>query len=440
MKRALIVGVSAVVIATGVVVAIWFLNPKPSEGATIRVLYFSGLPEGQLMKEEFSKFTADTGIEVKFEEVPYDAVRPKAIASVKASHAVYDVMFVDDIWLYEFARNGYVHPLDDLIHRDKVDMDDFFPLVRKAEAELDGTTWLMPQRADVQVLYYRTDLFADKAYQEKFRSKHGAELRLPETWEEYRRVAEFFAEEGKAASPPFFGCAETLKRPHFAFEFFAMRYWSVSGKNFLDERGHPIFDGPEAVTALKLLSDIRQFAAPGSANASHDETVTTFGSGKAALAPQWYAFYPTFRDPKTAVHDKFGVALVPGVKLSGGDIRRTPSVGGGSLGIPKNTSKKEEAWKFIKHMTSREFMGRAAVRGAIVTRQSAYQNPEVEKANPGIPTYLESLKLCWFRPRTDRFVELESAVGLGVSQAFVQELTPEEALRQAFEQTRTFTK
>jgi multiple sugar transport system substrate-binding protein len=421
---------------------IWHaIRPNPDGGRkAIRVIYFSGLPEGELIREELPRFTAENGIEVKFEEVPYDAVRPKAIASLKATKGVYDVMFVDDIWLYEFVRNKYVHPLDDLIRRDEVDMDDFFPLVRKAEAELDGKTWLIPQRADVQVLFYRTDHFADPARRQRFKERYGEDLKVPDTWDEYRQVAEFLAEEGKGASPPFFGCAETLKRPHFAFEFFAMRYWAVSNRNFLDEEGRAVFDTPETVAAMNLLTEVRPFAAPGSANASHDETVTTFGSGKAALALQWYAFYPTFRDAKMAVHDKFGVALVPGVRTTEGEVRRAPSVGGGSLGIASNSTKKEEAWRFIKHMTSKEFMERAAVRGAIVTRQSAYQNADVEKNNPTIPVYLQSLQQCWLRPRTDRFVELESAVGLAVSQAFVGELPSDEAIRQAAKQIETFGK
>jgi multiple sugar transport system substrate-binding protein len=400
------------------------------------VIYFSGLPEGDLIREEIPRFEADTGLTVRFEEVPYDAVRPKEVASVKSREGIYDVMFVDDIWLYEFARNNYVYPLDEFIRRDHVDMDDFFPMCRKAEADLDGKTWLIPQRADVQVLYYRTDLFSDAGLRDQFQQRYSAELKVPETWDDYHRLAQFFSEEGKKASPSYFGTAETLKRPHFAFEFFAMRYWSVADKNFLDDSGQPLFNTPQGTAALQLLVNVRPFAAPGSANASHDETVATFSSGKAALAPEWYAFYPVFKDGKTTIHDKFGVAIVPGVRTPDGQIRHTPSIGGGSLGIAANSANKEGAWEFIKRVTSKEFMAKAAVRGAIVTRQSAYQNPEVEKANPGIPVYVQSLRQSWLRPRTDRFVELESAVGLAVSQSYVGELSPGEALRRAAEQVK----
>src|SRR5262245_32162671 len=123
MNRVWILVVAVVVLVVGVGVGVWWATrPDPSASRPIRVIYFSGLPEGELIREEIPRFEAETGITVKFEEVPYDAVRPKAVASVKAAQGVYDVMFVDDIWLYEFARNKYVHPLDELIRRDKVDM------------------------------------------------------------------------------------------------------------------------------------------------------------------------------------------------------------------------------------------------------------------------------------------------------------------------------
>src|SRR5258708_6101450 len=114
----------------------------------ITVIYFAGLPEGQLIKENIPEFTQKTGIKVNFLEVPYDAVRTKEITSVRQNQGAYDVMYVDDIWLYEYAKQGIVIPLDDYVNRDsaEVDFNDFIEKVRVAEAVLDGKIWLIPQR------------------------------------------------------------------------------------------------------------------------------------------------------------------------------------------------------------------------------------------------------------------------------------------------------
>ena len=81
-------------------------------------------------------------------------------------------------------------------------------------------------------------------------------------------------------------------------------------------------------------------------------------------------------------------------------------------------------------MTSKDFMNFAAAqKGAIVTRESAYNNPEVLQKHPSYALHLQSLKISWFRPRTVRYAELQETIGLAVSRAFVGEMKTEEALK-----------
>ncbi len=399
--------------------------PPPS----IKVLYYAGLPLGKLMREKLPRFEQETGISVDMEELQYDAVRAKQVSSFRLKRGAFDVVFVDDIWLHEYATAGYLEPLDDYLKRDGLNLDDFFETVIRAEAVLSGTTWLIPQRADVQVLFYRRDLFEDPTIGASFVREVGKPLRVPETWQEYREVSRFFTK--SVGGPNLFGNAETLKRPHFAFEFFAMRYWAFSGKDFFDASGTPQFDGPEGVEALAFLRSLAESAVPGSANAAHDETVSAFSSAACAMAPQWYAFYPTLTAPTSEVRDKLGVALVPGIRQPNGQIRRAPSIGGGSLGIPVDSRNKAAAWTFVKFMTSREFMADAALRGAIVPRKSAYDDPQVVARHPAVPLYLESLRTAKFRPRTAKFTEVEEVIGTAVSSAYTGQKDPEKAIADA---------
>lgn len=408
-----------------------------SSAPDISVLYFAGLPTGQFMREEIPAFTKSTGIRVKYQELPYDAVRQREVTSISSRLGSYDVIFVDDIWMYEYARKGYVIPLDPYIARDRFDIDDFSATARRAEAELDGKTWLIPQRADVQVLFYRQDLFDDLRHQRSFRARYGRPLVIPETWGDYGQVAVYFTTALGNTRPRVYGSGETLKRPHFAFEFFAMRYWSITGTQFFTDTREPAFATPQGAAALTELVKLKGVAAPGSANAAHDETIAAFARGELAMAPQWYAFYPTLRDPKgSTVGEKLGVALVPGTRLDDGTIRRTPSIGGGSLGIPVDAKNRDAAWLFIRHMTSKDFMARAALRGDIVPRKSAYLDPRLKQQNPAVPTYVASLEIAWFRPRLVRYAEAEAVIGRAVSRAFIGEAPPAEALASAAEEIK----
>lgn len=434
------VSLSVLLVVAGILAGSCRKEERPAEPAKrpreIRVLYFAGLAEGQMIRESLPKFTESTGIQVKYEELPYDSIRQREITSIESKLGSYDVIFVDDIWMVEYARKGYVIPLDDYVKRDRIDMSDFPQPVRAAEAELDGKIWLMPQRADVQVLFYRRDLFENQDYRQRFQNKYRRALTVPETWQEYREVAEFFSREGAAAPKRFFATGETLKRPHFAFEFFAMRYWSMTGQQFLNGT-EPLFASPGGVEALTYLTSLRPYAAPGSANAAHDETIGAFASGQLAMAPQWYAFYATLRNPEgSSVVDQLGVAPVPGFRLPDGTIRRAPSIGGGGLGIAADARDRESAWAFIRYVTSPEFMADGALRGMIMPRVSGFKNPEVRRRNPAVDVYLSSLNAAWFRPRLVKYAEIESIIGRAVSRAYVGEAEPGAALRDADKEVR----
>jgi multiple sugar transport system substrate-binding protein len=319
--------------------------------------------------------------------------------------------------------------LTELVKRDQYDLDDMIPKVVDAESVLDGNTWLIPQRADVQVLFYNRGVFDNQALQLEFRRRTGKDLGVPETWDDYLVTARGLKDltlDGKRIV----GCAETLKRPHFAFEFFATRYWSITGADFLNGKD-PIFAGPDGVKALEYMKSLHDVWAPGSINADHDATVGAFSNGSVAMIPQWFAFYAVLKREQGGLGGRLGVALMPGARTSTNEIRRSPSIGGGSLGIAANSTAPDPAWQFIKYMTSRKIMAEAALAGEIITRKSAYADPQVKQRNPAIEIYLKSLDLSKFRPRSVAYAAIESAIGEGVSRALAGEASPSQALADA---------
>lgn len=410
-----------------------FLSSCGKQEKEITVIYYAGIEMGQYMKEFIPEFEKEKGIKVNFLEIPYDGLRAKELTSIEQKQGAYDVIYVDDIWLYEYAKKGIVIPLNDYVKKDEkeVDFNDFLEKTRIAESVLNDTIWLIPQRADAQCLFYRTDLFGDEKNKKDFKAKYGYELKPPDTWLQFRDIAEFFTRDtNNDGKIDLYGTVLTLKRPHFAFEFFAMRYWAFANQNFLDSNQNPIFNCPQGVEALDFLKSLKKYAPPGVENWQHDESVSAFASGLTAMAPQWFAFYTTFNDlNKSKIVGKFDVALVPGMEHNG-QLVRAPSIGGGSLGIPVDCKNKKEAWEFIKYMTSKTFMKTEALKGAIVTRESAYTDPEVLKRQPVLSKiHQNSLKISWYRPRLIRFAEFQDIVGLAVSRAFVGEMSSADALK-----------
>jgi len=397
----------------------------PSHKTDIRVLYFVDPPEAQFISDELERFQQETGISVDFKPLGYDLLIKELRDSFTSAIPAYDVVFVDDIWLREFAESGYLTNLTSLKERDLGDFErDYSETILNAEAfwpprpddSHTSPLWLIPHRADVQVLFYNNAIFADRSVEEAFQKKTGRHLHVPETWDEYVLTAKGLT--GIAfGDGQITGCAETLRPGHFAFEFFACRYWAMAGRSsdFFNSSDRPLFASPAGVNAVRHFQDLLSSKAwvPTSLNADHNATLKAFGDGYVALCPQWYTFY---RRLKSSVRD-LGVALLPGVRDSDGHILRCPSIGGGSLGLPAKSRKHEDAWAFVRYFTGKPFSERSAPQGAVVPRTSTYLKPEVRSTIPELEAYQSSLNISRFRPRVAHFREVETIIGNAISRA-----------------------
>jgi multiple sugar transport system substrate-binding protein len=284
--------------------------------------------------------------------------------------------------------------------------------------------WMIPQRVDVQVLFYNKGIFEAEGVRRQFSSKTGRDLQLPETWDDYARVAKGLHGLSYRGGSVI-GCAETLGKTHYAFEFFAARFWSMlsaetgNPPDFFDVkmgRYAPTFNGQAGLRAIRHLRSLRPYWAPGSEQAAHGNTIRAFAQGSVALCPQWYTFAAD-TSLTYALGERLGITLLPGTRGLDQTVNRTPSIGGGGLAIPKNARDKQKAWAAIRYLTSEEFCEAAAMKGATVARPSVYRNPDIRSRNPWTDVYLESISRSVARPRMQEFVMAEAIIGQTISDA-----------------------
>ncbi len=414
------------------------LEMTHSQGSTIRLLYFGDVPENEIIKSQQLEFEQRSGIKILVDDRSYGqidtSIRDSFVVSPNISRDRFDVVWIDDVWLNGYAKQGLLCPLDAEIHRDVAEFTDVYPEnVRSSESLVDGRIFMVPQRVDVQVLFFNKAIFQSSDVKKQYQRRVGRELEIPNTWPEYSVVAQGLhglTFEGSQIV----GCAETLGKSneyHYAFEFFATRYWSMLGAtaggtaarlDFFQQvggRSEPIFQGAGGVEAIRHLRSLRGCWAEGSDSADHAQTIAQFKEGNVALCPQWYTFYAD-ASLRRALGDRLGVALMPGThaKTQGG-ILRTPSFGGGGLGIPTNARDKEKSWAVIRYLTGQRFCETSALKGAIVAREPTYWNPEIKNRNPAVDTYLTSLEFAVPRPRLKQFVEIETIIGERVHAAIM---------------------
>lgn len=146
-----------------------FVNPHWAARNTRRPRLRVTIPDGS-WEPHLAAAAADRDLSVA--AVPLHELRSSLIRGIGEGNAP-DLALIDSVWVHEFARAGFLHPLEDLapdwIAGDY--LDQFLqPFV--ADMQLDGSTWAVQAEADVAGLWYRRDLIDEP----------------PTTWDEWRAV------------------------------------------------------------------------------------------------------------------------------------------------------------------------------------------------------------------------------------------------------------
>lgn len=188
MKR-LNVGVLA-----GILITLFAIGSTHAEDKFITLGWAAWDPANALV--ELSKdFTKQTGIEVKFEFVPWTNFADRMLNELNQGGKTFDVLIGDSQWIGGGAVYGHYVKLNDFFDKEGISMDDFLaPTVYGYSTWPKGTPnyYALPAFGDANAWVYRKDWFSKPELQEEFKKKHGYKLDAPKTWTQLMDIAKFF--------------------------------------------------------------------------------------------------------------------------------------------------------------------------------------------------------------------------------------------------------
>ena len=353
---------------------------------------------------------ANPDITITFEAMPYDAMRDKILTSFLAPEATYDIIIVDNPWMDEFARAGYLAPLDDLVKgTDGYAYEDFVAPLR-AIGEVDGKIYGVPYYNYALGLIVRQDLFDARG------------IAVPTTLEDYVATIKSLTE------GDFYGAAMQPQQGYKIFEEWKNWLYAMGG-DLMDDDGNVVIDSPEAVKALEMYIDAYNNAAPpGSLNWGFDEALRAVASGKAATMMSYNWMLPTLNNPEGPAGElagKFQLYEVPGGKAV---------LGAWHWAIPANAEDKEAAWKFVSWITSKEVDKERVILGGAPIRTSVMTDPEVWEKGYGeryYKTVLAILEDAEPLATGNNAEELIDIVGTELNAAVAGKKSPKQALADA---------
>ncbi len=248
----------------------------------------------------------------------------------------FDLVCTDEVMLRKFALEGRVLPLNELMARDGITLDDTTAATREA-VTLDGQVLGLPCVNVSNMLLYRRDLL------------DGYGLPVPQSWDELKEVAGRLQDAvRKDGMPEFYGFA-TRGAPGGGHAVWAVSSFVASfGAAWFDAAGRATTRSDAHEAALATYVDLlRAVAPPDQAKISFVELMRDFRAGRVGMILEVGMEYAHLLQDDPELAAKAGVALVPA-----GPAGRFANLYCPPYAIPKNSKLRAEAWELARFLCS----------------------------------------------------------------------------------------
>ena len=131
------------------------------------------------LQELTKEFTAETGIEVNFEFVPWPNFADRMLNELNNKGKTFDVLIGDSQWIGAGAVYGHYVKLNDFFNKEGISMDDFSPATVYAYSTWPKGSpnyYALPAMGDALAWAYRKDWFDRPELRSEFKKKHGYDL------------------------------------------------------------------------------------------------------------------------------------------------------------------------------------------------------------------------------------------------------------------------
>ena len=308
----------------------------------------------------------------------------------------------------------------------------FTPLMLE-HSTVGGRLVQLPRHSDVSNMFYQKSLYEDVENQAAFEAEYGYALTPPETWDQVRDQALFFAN-----PPDFYGFQYVGKDEAVNGRFYELLV--ANGGAMFDENWNPTFNSPAGVEALSFFVDLYEAGAvpAGVPNYLWDDTGLGFASGTVAMDLDWGGWSAFFNDPANSqVAGNVGVIRAP----MGSAGIRTGWSGSHSFSITEGCDNKEAAASLITFLTDPDRQIIEARMGILPTRDAVWDTALAEFEASGntfmtevFSTFRTSMAEDAFTvPLIPEWIEVSNVMWPEIQAAIVGDKTAQEALDDAAE-------
>jgi multiple sugar transport system substrate-binding protein len=390
-------------------------------------------PFEEAIRKQHSNFVQETGHDctLYFESLDLEPLTRSMFDEGGLKSGGWDIGFCVTDWMSMAKTEGHFLDLKPFITADPVPgYPDGWSKSLTGLQEVDDGIYGLPYHNGPQCLVYRKDLFFDESNRARFHEKTGRQLAVPETWDEYLEVVDFFSE-------PDLGRYGTVLAAyadgHNAFYDFTIHLWTRGG-DLLDKAGMPSLNTPQAVAALDfyraLAKQDGKKIPPDPLTVDSVKSGEIFSEGNIALMTSWFGF-AAFADSHISSRVRGLVDVAPIPRDSGPEGINVSLNLYWVLGIGAGSRHPDLAYAFIKHCMRPDMDRITTLEGGTGCRLSTWSDPEVVAQVP-FYTRLQTLhEKARSLPSDKRLPDLARIIDIAVGKSISSDISSEEIMAQA---------
>jgi len=305
------------------------------------------------------------------------------------------------------ANAGMIGPIDDLVERDGVSMDDYFPVAVQMFSR-DGKLLGIPWSVNALTLHYNIPLFGEA----------GVETPTEEwEWADLLSAAQKLTRRNNAdGSVSVYGFQLPPPGPFGVFPWI----YQNGGRPLSADQRRSLLHEPAAYEAIQWLADLRWVhgVAPvqGEPHNFQNQMTAIFPHGRSAL-----------RGFLSVDGLEFGVQMLPK-----GRKGRATMMGGGMFTVHPQSDDRDAAWEFVKFLAGPEHQLLIASRQITTpTLRSAATSPEYVDIPLGAHYYIEQLAYAHPAPSPINFQDFQRVFQRQLNAALNNTISARQAMEQA---------
>ena len=294
------------------------------------------LPDGAL-QEICDGFTEETGVKIDLLSNPYADTKTQ-IAAGAAAGTMADVVGLDGSWVYDFAKQGSIANLTELMEADGYDDSQLSDQIK-----YEGNTYMIPVVNFAYPLFVNTDILEEAGVEE-----------IPTTWSEFLDACDKITTNTDKAA---YAIPLSTEAPNGIQNQFSSWLWASGGALMQD--GKPaLTDNEKLVAVIDLFKQMKDngYLSDGAEAMKEQDMVNEFENGRLAFMVDGISHLTTIKNESPDLN--FTYAAMP--VQDGYDGQSGMDVANWGIGIAENCEYKAEAMQFVEYMMSPEVNAKLA--------------------------------------------------------------------------------